>query len=113
MGSGKQIWPWISLTDCVAALIWLLTQSSLQGPFNLVAPSPVSNREFTKELGKALSRPTIMPLPAFLLRTALGEMADGVLLASCRAEPKRLLDSGFEFQFPTLQDFMRHEFSQS
>jgi len=80
----------------------------LSGPWNAVAPSPSTNAEFTKTVGRVLSRPTILPLPAFAARLLLGEMADALLLASQRVEPARLQASGFQFRFPTLDGALRN-----
>jgi hypothetical protein len=73
-----------------------------------VAPQPVTNREFTKTLGRVLGRPTLFPMPAFAARLAFGQMADELLLASQRVEPARLLASGFQFRFPDLEGALRH-----
>jgi NAD dependent epimerase/dehydratase family enzyme len=76
---------------------------------NVVAPEPVTNREFTKTLGRVLGRPTVVPVPAFALRLALGgEMADETLLASLRARPGRLEEGGYAFRFPSLEEALRH-----
>jgi len=102
LGSGKQWMSWISEADAVAATLLALKHSGLSGPLNVVAPNPATNAEFTRELGRAVHRPAILPAPAFALRLAFGEMADEALLASTRAVPKRLLDAGFQFTYPTL-----------
>ncbi|MBI3831596.1 MAG: TIGR01777 family protein [Planctomycetes bacterium] len=108
VGSGKQYWSWIDLEDVAGALRFALETESLSGPVNLVAPNPATNREFTKALGKVLGRPTIFPMPAFVARIVLGEMADGLLLASARVAPKRLLASGYAFKYPELDASLRH-----
>jgi uncharacterized protein (TIGR01777 family) len=108
VGSGKQYMSWIALDDVLGVIRYVLSREELRGPVNAVAPNPVSNREFTKTLGRVLSRPTILPLPAFAARLAFGEMADAVLLASARVEPARLLSSGYRFQFPELEGALRH-----
>ncbi len=84
IGSGEQWMSWIALDDVVGALEFALANESIQGPVNFVAPAPVTNAEFTKTLGRALSRPTIFPIPAFGVRLVFGEMADALLLASQR-----------------------------
>jgi NAD dependent epimerase/dehydratase family enzyme len=99
---------WISLDDLVKVAVFALSSDALRGPVNAVAPNPVTNREFTKTLGRVLRRPTVLPMPAFAARLAFGEMADGLLLASTRVEPKRLLDSGYRFSFPQLEAALRH-----
>jgi hypothetical protein len=86
-----------------------LQRGDLSGPVNAVAPHPVTNREFTEALGKALSRPTPLPVPAFALRLAVGgEMADALLLASARVLPRRLEETGYRFRFPELGGALRH-----
>ena len=71
-------------------------------------PNPATNLEFTKTLGKVLSRPTLFPMPAFAARLAFGEMAEALLLGSTRVEPRRLAGSGYSFQYPTLEAALRH-----
>jgi NAD dependent epimerase/dehydratase family enzyme len=85
-----------------------LSNETLSGPVNAVAPQPVTNYEFTKTLGRVLGRPTLFPMPAFAARLAFGEMADSLLLASTRVEPRRLLKSGFSFRFPELEGAIRN-----
>ncbi|MGO8792630.1 MAG: TIGR01777 family oxidoreductase [Terriglobia bacterium] len=108
VGSGRQYLSWVAIDDVVGALSHALVTDSLRGPVNAVAPHPVTNREFTKTLGRVLSRPTIFPLPAFAARMVMGEMADELLLASARVKPARLLASGYEFQFSLLEPALRH-----
>lgn len=111
IGSGNQYWSWISLEDVCAAIQHCIQASSLHGPVNLVSPSPVTNREFTRTLGQVLGRPTIFPLPAFAARLALGEMADALLLASARVEPSKLQASRFVHRHkdlkPALQQLLK------
>ena len=85
-----------------------VTNDSLRGAVNAVAPQAVTNREFTKTLGRVLSRPTILPVPAFAARLAFGEMADATLLSSQRVEPERLNEAGYTFKYPTLEAALRH-----
>ena len=105
LGSGSQFMSWISLDDCARAIELLLNDDRACGPINLVSPQPVTNEQFTRALGTALSRPTILSAPKFALRLALGEMADGLLLASCRASSQKLQQLGFKFQYPELGHF--------
>jgi uncharacterized protein (TIGR01777 family) len=98
IGSGNQYWSWISLNDECAAIQHCLQATALHGAVNLVSPSPVTNTEFTKTLGRVLGRPTIFPLPALAARLALGEMSDPLLLASARVEPAKLQASRFVFR---------------
>jgi uncharacterized protein len=108
IGSGRQYMSWVALDDVVSAIHFALTHDSLRGPVNAVAPNAVTNREFTRTLGKVISRPTLLPMPAFAARLALGEMANALLLASARVEPARLLESGFTFRYPDLEGALRH-----
>ena len=111
IGSGKQWMSWIALDDVVGAIRWAVMNESLQGPLNFVAPHPVSNAEFTKALGRALSRPTFFPIPAFAARLVFGEMADALLLSSQRVNAKRLKESGYQFLYPQLDGALRHVLS--
>lgn len=108
-GDGRQWLSWISLTDAVAALVELLRKDDLEGPFNLVSPEPVTNRDFTRILGGVLARPTLLRVPATALRLVLGDMARETLLVSCRVAPRRLLESGFRFHAPNLEAALRSE----
>jgi uncharacterized protein (TIGR01777 family) len=108
IGSGRQYMSWIALDDVVRAFHFALTNQSLLGPVNAVAPNPVTNRDFTRTLGRVLSRPTVFPMPAFAARLAFGEMADALLLASTRVEPARLLAGSFIFRYPDLEGALRH-----
>ncbi len=108
IGSGDQYMSWITLSDLVRIVNHALNAESLQGPVNAVSPAPVTNREFTRTLGSALSRPTLFPMPAFAARLAFGEMADALLLSSTRVLPARLQESGYEFQHPELHGALRH-----
>lgn len=108
IGSGKQYMSWIVLDDVAGAIAHALVTDALQGPVNAVAPYPVTNREFARTLGRVLRRPTVFPLPAFATRLVLGEMADALLLASTRAEPKRLLATQYVFRYPELDGALRH-----
>jgi uncharacterized protein (TIGR01777 family) len=108
VGDGKQWMSWIHIEDVVNGLRSLISDSSINGPVNFVAPNPVTNAEFTKALGRALSKPTLFPVPAFGARLAFGEMADALLLSSARVEPRVLKDRGFVFRWPLLDDALRH-----
>lgn len=108
IGSGKQYMSWLALDDAVGMIEFALNAESFAGAVNAVAPQPVTNREFTQTLGRVLGRPTFLPMPAFALRLALGEMADALLLASARVEPTRLAAAGYEFKYPQLEGALRH-----
>ncbi len=102
LGEGRQYMPWISLPDAVAAIQFLIEHTEVSGPVNVCAPNPVTNREFTKALGRALGRPAPWFAPGTALRLVLGDAADEILLAGQRAVPKRLTDAGFEFRHATV-----------
>ncbi len=108
LGRGTQVMSWVALDDLVGAIQHILLTPSLRGPVNAVAPHPVTNREFTKMLGRMLRRPTVIPAPAFALRLLLGPMADEVLLASACVVPAKLLASGYAFRYPQLEDALQH-----
>jgi len=108
IGSGKQYMSWIALSDLVGVILYALATDTLSGPVNAVAPGPVTNREFTKALGRVLGRPTVAFLPAFATRLLFGEMADELLLASARVVPAKLVASGYRFRFPELEGALRH-----
>ncbi len=107
VGGGGQWWSWISLGDEVRAILHLL-DTEVAGPVNLVAPNPVTNRDFTRALGRVLRRPAFLPVPGFALRLLLGsELADALVLEGQRVTPGVLLDSGFEFEHPNIDDGLR------
>lgn len=103
LGDGKQMMSWIHIDDMVKGILFLIDTNACSGAYNFTAPNPVSNNEFTKTLGKALNRPTVFPVPAFVLKTALGEMSD-LLLTGQNAVPKRLKEAGYWFQFTELDE---------
>ena len=107
IGDGAQWMSWIALDDVTGAIRHVLATDAVRGPVNTVAPAPVTNAEFTRILGRVLARPTLMPLPAFVARLTLGEMADALLLASQRAVPARLQASGYRFRHASLEDALR------
>lgn len=102
MGPGSQYMAWITLRDATRAFALAVEDSSLVGPINTVAPSAITNAQFTKALGKALSRPTIFPLPKFMAKIVIGEMADELLLASMNVAPQVLEKAGFKFLDPDI-----------
>ena len=107
IGSGKQYISWVAIDDVVGAMKLALKNEAIRGPLNVVSPNPVTNEVFTKALGEALSRPTMMAVPAFAARLAFGEMADEMLLASQRVMPRKLKDAGFQFEYANLEDALR------
>ena len=107
MGSGRQWWSWISLADEIGAIRWLLDHD-ISGPVNATAPTPVTNRDFTKALGEAMHRPTLAPVPSFGPKLLLGsELADALLFTSARVIPTVLSTSGYEFTNPTIDSALR------
>ena len=102
LGSGAQYMTWISLADQVGAIRFLLERPELTGPVNLCAPEPVTNAAFTEALGRALGRPTILPVPATAMPAALGDLAEETALIDLRARPKRLEEAGYSFLWPTV-----------
>jgi uncharacterized protein len=107
VGNGRQYWSWVTLDDVVGSFLFALSNDELRGPVNAVAPQPVRNAEFVRELGRALHRPTIFPLPAFVVRTLFGEMGDALLLASARVQPSKLEAGGYRFLHPELPEALR------
>jgi uncharacterized protein (TIGR01777 family) len=108
IGSGKQWMSWIALDDVVDGIQFALANDSIRGPVNFVAPVPVTNAEFTKTLGKTLSRPTIFPIPAFAIKLLFGEMGEALLLGGQRVAPERLVAGGYEFSYPQLEQALAH-----
>lgn len=108
LGDGRQYMSWIAIDDVVRGYLHLLEDSGLSGPVNLTSPNPVTNAEFTQTLAKVLGRPAFLRIPAQVLTLPLGEMAQETLLASQRAIPRRLLERGFQFQYPELEGALRH-----
>lgn len=108
IGSGEQYLPWISLADEVAAIVFCLTDERMSGPVNLTAPTPVTNAQFTRALGRAVHRPTLLPIPMRLLKLMLGEdIVREMLLGSTRALPAKLEAAGFRWLHPTLDAALR------
>jgi uncharacterized protein (TIGR01777 family) len=101
LGSGRHFFPWIHREDMASICQWLLENPRAQGAYNCSAPNPVTNAEFTKALGRAIGRPTVLPMPEAALKLLFGDMSE-LLLVSDRMVPKRLLDEGFEFLYPDL-----------
>jgi uncharacterized protein (TIGR01777 family) len=102
LGSGEQYWPFISLGDHIAALRFVIEHGTVAGPVNFTGPEPVTNREITRAMGRALHRPTPAAVPAPVLRLMVGEFASGIM-GSCRAVPTALLEAGFTFRHPSIE----------
>lgn len=107
IGDGAQYFPWVAIEDVVGA-IRLALSSQITGPINVVSPNIVTNAEFTEALGKALRRPTVFRLPKIAIRAALGDMGDELLLQGQRARPTRLIEAGYEFEYPELSAALAH-----
>jgi uncharacterized protein (TIGR01777 family) len=101
VGSGRQWFSWIHQKDLVRAYLYILENNHVCGPLNFTAPQPAPNWMLARDLARTLKRPDILPAPAFLIRLVMGELAD-VVLSSQKVLPKRLLDAGFKFAYPTL-----------
>jgi uncharacterized protein (TIGR01777 family) len=97
LGDGEQWWSWVTIDDVVRAFVYALDNPAISGAYNVAAPNPVTNAQFTKSLGKAMHRPTFLPAPKFALKTVAGEMADEMLLASQRIDSTKIDAAGFEF----------------
>jgi uncharacterized protein (TIGR01777 family) len=108
LGNGRQYMSWVTLDDAASAIHHILTCKELSGAVNVVAPQPVTNREFTASLGRALSRPALLPVPAVVLRILLGEMAGSLLLAGARVLPRKLMRHGYRFRHAGLEEALRH-----
>jgi uncharacterized protein len=113
VGSGRQWMSWIALPDATRAIMFALETPTLSGPVNVVAPNPVTNSEFARALGAVLHRPTLLPVPAFALSLAFGEMAKATILESERVIPERLIRAGFHFEYPDLEAGLRAVLSSS
>ncbi|MGI9038074.1 MAG: TIGR01777 family oxidoreductase [Gemmatimonadota bacterium] len=109
IGSGRQIWSWVSLDDVIGAVLHAIGRDEVRGPVNVTAPGAVSNQEFTSVLAGVLNRPAVVPAPEFALKVALGsELAEELLLASADVKPTRLAESGYVFADPELEPALRH-----
>lgn len=107
VGNGKQYWSCVALNELTSIIKFCIETPAIVGPVNGVCPQPTTNHEFTKTFGSILGRPTIFPLPAFVAKLMLGEMAEALLLASARVLPKKLTDSGYQFKFADLESSLR------
>ncbi|HZL64525.1 MAG TPA: TIGR01777 family oxidoreductase [Thermoleophilia bacterium] len=113
LGSGDQYWAWVDLDDLLAAVEWILHDDELSGPVNVTAPEPVTNREFTKTLGRVLRRPAALAAPRVLISTGLRGMGDEMFLASQRAVPAKLRERDFRFGFAELENALRFELGKA
>ena len=113
IGSGTQWFSWIALADAVGALAFIIRETAVRGAVNLAAPNPVTNSEFTEAVGRVLHRPTVAAVPAFAITLALGEMGENTVLASQRVKPQRLLDAGYRFGYPHIEEALRFELGRA
>jgi uncharacterized protein (TIGR01777 family) len=107
MASGRQVISWIHRDDWLALVLWILNTSSAEGVFNATAPNPVTSRQFAAALGRALRRPSWLPVPAFALRLVVGELAEDGLIKGQRVVPARALAAGFRFAHPEIGEALR------
>lgn len=112
LGHGRQWWSWIHLDDVTGLIHFALDNRQVEGPLNLTAPNPVTNREFARLVGQVLGRPSWLPAPAPVLRLALGEMADALLLGGQRVLPAKAQTLGYKFQFPELLPVLKDLFTR-
>jgi len=110
MGGGNQWLSWIDIDDLVDLIIFLIFNNQIRGPVNATAPNPITNKEFSIALAKALSRPCFLKTPAFVLRAIFGEMAEEMIIQGQKVLPKKALSSGFVFSFPTVQQSLEKIF---
>jgi len=103
LGDGKQYWSWIALDDTLGSIFHIVNTDSIQGPVNIVAPDPVTNKEFVHILSEVLKRPALFHMPGFIVRSIFGEMADEGLLSSTRVYPAKLTESGYKFNYHDLK----------
>ena len=108
IGSGEQWMSWIDREDVIRFIEWAIDNTKARGIYNVTSPEPVRNREFVRALGSALHRPTVMPVPGFMLRLLFGQMAEETILGGQRVKPARALKEGFKFSHPDIQETLRH-----
>lgn len=104
IASGKQIMSWIDINDMLKAILFVINTPSLSGPINFVAPTPVSNGEFSHLLAKQLKRPCCLPLPSFMIKLMFAEMGKELLLSSTEVQPTKLINAGFKFEYEKIQE---------
>ena len=114
IGKGNQYMSWIALDDLLGLILYTIADESIAGPVNAVSPNPITNADFTATLGKALSRPTMISIPEFIIKSALGEeLANAAILSSSRVIPKRSIKIGYKFRFPYLESLLGHTLGKS
>ena len=108
LGSGKQYMSWIAIEDLLGAIDRTLTDNDMKGPINAVAPNPVTNKDFTRALGYVLRKPVFLPIPKFAMHLLYGEMADELFFSSALVQPRKLIASGYTFQYGEIESALRH-----
>ncbi len=108
LGTGEQYFSWLTIDELSSIIEFVIERGDVAGPVNAVAPNPVTNRELTTGLGKALGRPTVIPMPAFAVRAMFGEMGEELLLSSTRVRPAKLEAAGYRFLHPELTQALEH-----
>lgn len=109
LGNGKQFMSWIAIEDALGALHHILSEETIKGPVNIVSPNPVRNEEFTQDLAAVFKKKAPFRIPAFILKTFLGQMGEELLLSSTKVEPRRLLETGYPFLYPQLKDALHYQ----
>lgn len=107
LGDGNQYFSWVHIKDVISAFSFLIENKNEKGVYNVTAPHPVTNNDFTKALGKSIGRPTIFPMPALIVKLLFGEMGVALLLNGQRVLPKKLSNNGFKFQYPKLKNALK------
>lgn len=107
VGSGEQYMSWVALEDLLRIIEFAIENENIRGPVNVTAPNPVTNEQFTKALGGALSRPTFVPVPGFAITLLYGEMGEALILGGNRVTPKKLQDAGFEFKHTEIGETLK------
>jgi uncharacterized protein len=113
VGTGSQYLSWISLADWIGVVQWTLTRNHVSGPLNLTAPTPVTNADFARTIGRVLRRPSFVPTPAFAVQFAFGELADALILGGQRVVPTRATALGYEFKHQTLEPALREIYGKA
>lgn len=108
IGHGKQWMPWIHLDDLIEIILYCIEHPHISGAINGTSPNPVTNQEFTTRLGKALKRPTLLPLPAWFIKLLMGQMGEELLLAGKQVVPTQITNAGYLFQYKTLEAALQH-----
>ncbi|MFH2047919.1 MAG: TIGR01777 family oxidoreductase [bacterium] len=102
LGSGKQMMNWISMHDCIRAMLYLIENENIKNAVNIIAPEAITNKEFTKAIAKYLKRPALFPVPSFVIKILLGELGSELLKERCKIIPEKLINSGFQFKYPDI-----------